>query len=313
MFGVLASIWISWYIMNVTYSKKVENTNILNLDEFGMEYLKVERMFGEGSMSDLMTSEYAPKSKKLMALSSLSANLSPANLKIIKNTLFSTDDEIRMFGYAIINKAEQKLSAKMNTHLEIFNEEDEKEEDDPDLDFERRAYAAKELGFLYWEMVYIELAHDSLKDNFLDEVIRYTTIAKEFYTDEVNVIYEKIVKYESKLAEIKLEENPIEYYKRHDTLEMEKRRYDNFNDISTRLYVLMGRVYMYKNDLEKAVIEFTIAQDIDTSEASFSLPYLAEVNFLMGNYDVVHLIMKQAKDLEFNATLYPISQQWRVV
>ncbi len=310
LFGVFVSSWLAWYLMHITYSKKVENTNILNLDEFGMSFLKVERMFGEGSMSDLMTSEHAPKSKKLMALSSLSTDLTPANLKIIKNTLFSTDDEIRMFGYAIINKAEQKLSARMNVHLEVFNEENSKDEDE-EKDEERFAYAAKELGFLYWEMVYIELAHDSLKDNFLQEVTKYIAIAKEFYTDEVHKIYERVVKYEQRLQEVDEKEDILEYQKRYDTLELEKRGYDNYNDICTRLYVLMGRVYMYSEKYDKASTEFMIAQEVDTAESSFVLPYIAEVNFLLGNYHTVYSIMHEAKDLEFNATLYPVIKQWK--
>jgi len=69
---------------------------------------------------------------------------------------------------------------------------------------------------------------------------------------------------------------------------------------------------MYQKKFEKAAHEFIIAQEIDTAEASFVLPYLAEVNFLLGDYKKVHQIMKQAKDLEFNATLYPIAQQWKV-
>jgi len=313
LFGIFTSSWIMYYLMHISYPKKVENTNILNLDEFNASFLKVERMFGEGSMSDLMTSPYAPKSKKLMALSSLSANLSPANLKIIKNTLFSTDDEIRMFGYAIINKAEQKLSAKMNVHLDIFNEEDEKKEEDRDN--ERMAHAAKELGFLYWEMVYIELAHDSLKDNFLEEVIKYIAIAKEFYEDAVNRVYENVLQYETKLQELDKEDDKYEfkYQQRYDILELEKRSYDNYNNIATRLYVLMGRVYMYQQKFEKAEREFKIAQEIDTAESSFVLPYLAEVNFLLGNHKKVRSIMKQAKNLELNATLYPIAKQWKVL
>ena len=110
--GYIFAIWTTLYLKKVSYDKKVSNTNILNLDEFGISFLKVERIFGEGSMSDLMTNKYAPKSKKLKALSSLSSRLSPANLRIIRSTLSSTDDEIRMYGYATINKAEKALNIK---------------------------------------------------------------------------------------------------------------------------------------------------------------------------------------------------------
>jgi lipopolysaccharide biosynthesis regulator YciM len=82
-------------------------------------------------------------------------------------------------------------------------------------------------------------------------------------------------------------------------------------DVCTKLYVMMGRVYMNQGKYEKANTEFTIAQELDTAEASFILPYLAEVHFLTGNYDVVYSMMNMAKNLEFNATLQPIAEQWK--
>ncbi len=300
--GYMFSIWISWYLKNVSYEKKVLNTNILNLDEFGMSFLKIDRIFGEGSMSTLLVDKYSPKSKKLKALSSLASNLSPANLRIIRQTLSSTDDEIRMFGYAVINKAEQALNVKINTQLEIFTDTfNEKEE---------IAAAAKELASLYWEMVYTELSHDSLKENFLSEVVKYVEVAKEFYIEEVNIIDEKVNEYTYQLTMFK-EDEEKEKEVVIKKLDIDKKRLTEYMDICTRLYVMMGRVYMNTGRYEKANTEFTIAQELDTAEASFILPYLAEVHYLTGNYDVVHSMMNTASNLNMNATLYSVSQQWK--
>jgi len=317
LLGYFFSIWITWYLKNVTYEKKVSNTNILNLDEFGISFLKVERIFGEGSMAELMNSEYAPRSKKLKALSSLAHTLSPANLRIIRSTLSSTDDEIRMFGYATINKAEKSLSIKINNYLEIYKEEEKKV---INKDLEKKADAAKELAMLYWEMVYTELSHESLKVGFLTEIKKYVKIAKEYYIPRSHSIQkdlENIQKrlkkakiYESEHAQEKLAKNRTsEYYSR--ILKEIKDKLLKYNDVESKLYILMGKVYMHEKDYEHAVTEFTIAQELYDGSSSFILPYLAEIQFLTGNYSIVNSIMNQSEELSLNATLHPIVEQWR--
>lgn len=316
MVGYLFAIWITWYLRHVSYEKKVTNTNILNLDEFGMSFLKIERIFGEGSMSDLMLSEYAPKSKKLKALSALSNNPSPANLKIIRQTLSSTDDEIRMFGYAIINKAEKSLNVKINHQLDIFNAEQKKEEGVT----EGMASAAKDLAALYWELIYTELSHESLKENFLKDVVKYLEIAKSYYIPSISVIEDRVEEYQKRVTAIEkmskkeqdnlIEEQSREYYlKRVEEGEEQMKKHE---DIATKLYISMGRVSMYKKEYEKAKEEFTLAQQLHTSQLSFVIPYLAEIQFLTGNYRVVKSIMNNTKGLELNPTLFPIVKQWEV-
>ena len=316
LIGYFLSAWVAWYLNNIKYEKRVSNTNILNLDEFGISFLKVERIFGEGSMSDLMTSEYAPKSKKLKALSSLANNPSPANLRIIRQTLSSTDDEIRMFGYAIINKAEKLLNIKINYHLERFNKE--KNSQNPQLSI--LAHAAKELAPLYWELVYTELSHESLKENFKKEVLKYIAIAKDFYIPEIENLQGKVDKLNKELSQIqksKKEKTSDAKTKQINIEDIEKKLLAQNNalkethEINTRLYILMGRLYMSTKEYENAKVEFTLAQSLHEDQLSFILPYLSEIHFVTKNYKVVNSLMNQAQDLELNATLYPIVDQWK--
>jgi len=308
--GYFLSAWVAWYLNHITYEKRVSNTNILNLDEFGISFLKVERIFGEGSMSELMTSEYASKSKKLKALSSLANNPSPANLRIIRQTLSSTDDEIRMFGYAIINKAEKLLNIKINYHLERFNQEKNREK--PRLKI--LAHASKDLAPLYWELIYTELSHESLKENFKKEVIKYINIAKEFYVPQVLNLQQKIETLNTELSLNKKHTGKKEIANiknLNKELLAQNNALKEAHEINTKIYILMGRLYMSMQEYEKAKEEFTFAQALHEEELSFILPYLAEIHFVTQNYRVVSSLMNQAKDLELNATLYPIVDQWK--
>jgi len=302
--GYIITIWISWYLKNVDYEDKISNTNILNLDEFGISFLKVERIFGEASMGDLMTSKYAPKSKKLRALSSLANNLSPANLKIIRQTLTSTDDEIRMFGYAIINKAEKSLNTKINEQLDIYH----KYSKEDSFDAGKVAHAAQVLAPLYWELIYTELSHESLKENFLNEVVFYIGIAKDYYVPYLREIEKEINEYEDELnsREDNIDKKTIKRKIKEKNIEMYK-----LKDALTKLSILMGRVYMLKGERTKASTEFTVAQEIHEGELSGVLPYLAEIYFEEGKYSIVKAILNSSKNLGLSSTLYPIVEQWK--
>ena len=269
--GYLASFWYAWELVHVVYEKKVVDTNILNLDEFGISFLEVHRVFGEGSFHDLISSTYTPTRKKIHALNILSSNLTPANLNIIKQTLSSTDDEVRMFGYAIINKAEQKLAKNITKELEIFKEATKNSDED------KIASSSYELAFLYWEMLYSELSNDTLSDEFMKEVQRYLKIAIDLLSknlqetdDEQNVLF--------KLS---------------------------------KAHQLYGRYYMKKQLYEYAITEFTLAQELNQDNATFVLPYTAEAYFNIGKYDIVKSILNQLSLLEINPTIHPLVEQWK--
>lgn len=275
--GYISSILLARLMLTVEYKEKVSNTNMLNLDEFGISFLEVERVFGEGSLNDLIHSKYAPKSKKLRALNVLSANISPANLRIIKQTLSSTDDEIRMFGYAIIDKAEKRLARNINIELEKLKTAD------INRDLQDIAEAAKELAFLYWELLYTELSHESLNKEFLDQVQSYALLSRRHYL-------------------ILLDELPSKEESQESAVIL--------NNLS-KLHLLLGRVYMKQNEFELALTEFIVAQELREENSNFILPYVSEVYFLMGKYRIVTSILSQLERLSINSTVYPILEQWK--
>ena len=296
--GYFFTIWIFWYMVNVKYEEKIIDTNILDLDEFQESFLEVERLFGESSMINIMNNEYIPRPKKIKALSTLANTNSPMSLQLVKQTLSSQDDEIRMFGYAIINKAETNINSKINKNLAIISKEVAKGDE---KNRELIAFAAKELAYLYWEMVYAELAHESLKVNFLNSVITYIDIAKDYYMPLLDNIVEKIENYEKENEEIThLEE-----------LRQERKKLEETYAVCSSLFSLMGRVYMYRGEYEEAKTELTVAKELLPERSTFLIPYLAEVYFITKKYHIVHALITKAKGLKYNAKLYPIVQQWR--
>ena len=290
LIGYIVSIWLFWYMVNIKYNKKVLDTNILNLDEFKSSFLKVERIFGEGSMINLIENEYVPKSKKIRALSIMAANGS--SLSIVKQTLTSNDDEIRMFGYTILNKAEKALNEKINLNLDIIRLESIKEK----KDHEKIALAEKELAFLYWEMVYTEVSHESLEMHFLNSSISYLIMAKEYYLSTISGMTENINKLKKDNLQLEIEKNKL------------KKNYS----ICSSLFTLMGKVYSKKQEYNKAQESFTMANELLFEKSNTILPYLAEVYFITKKYSITKSILNHAKELKLNPKLYPVVKQWEV-
>ncbi|MDD5400074.1 MAG: hypothetical protein PHQ93_02665 [Sulfurimonas sp.] len=170
--GYFFSYWISYYLKNVKYEDVLDNVHVIDLDEFENYFINVERAFGESSMYELMQNDYASTSLKIKALVSMSDNISQKNINIIKYTLSSNNDEVRLFSFAIIDKIERGINGKIHQNLEKFKQES---------DEKRKALIAKELAALYWEMIYYELSESSLKDYYLSEVLKYIKFAALSY------------------------------------------------------------------------------------------------------------------------------------
>lgn len=281
--GYFFTLWLFWYMTHISYPPKVVNTTMLNLDEFETSFLKIERTFGEGSMINLIENIYIPKSKKIKALSILAENPSPISLSIIKQTLTSDDDEIRLFGYAILNKTEKTINDRINKYLETIRQESLKKDD---RDEAKVAYAAKELAFLYWEMVYTELSHESLKKNFLTSALLYLELAQEYYMDKLAQLLQ-----DNKVRQKELEETYL---------------------ACSSIFTLKGRIFILRHNYEKAQEYFTLAEELISEKSTAILPYLAEVYFITKRYSIVRSILNHSKELAFNPKLYPLIKQWEV-
>jgi len=310
--GYIETIWIAYLLRHTTYEVETIDTNILDLEEFGTSFLEVERVFGEGSMISVLLNPFVPLTKKIRALSALAADKSPATLQIIKKALSSKDDEVRLFAYATINNLEKKLSTDISMALQKYKPLKEKEEELSREEKEQLYSAAKELSFLYWEMVYTEISHDALKKNFLNEVKKYSSEAIDFYQEYVEELEDQTIDLEEKILQLKKEEEKEEEIKiLKKEIEKNNSNLKNHYNSLARLYVLKGRVYMTEKNYSLAETFFNLAQEIKESDSDFVIPYLAEIYFIQKNFKIVRNIIKEkAESLSLNPRLYPIIQQW---
>ena len=154
--GYFFTLWMGYYLLYVYHPKRLKHAKVLNMQELDHQFPRVKRMFGEGSMLELMNNEHAPKHKKMKALSIMAENLSKKNIALIKHALLSKDDEIRLFSFSLLDNMEQNINTKVHKALERFDQAG---------DLHQKARMAKELAYLYWDMVYFDLMDDNLKEH----------------------------------------------------------------------------------------------------------------------------------------------------
>jgi len=178
--GVILTLWIVYYLRIVTYEKRLENVHHIDMSEFSSDFIKVKRIFGEGSMKELLTNNELDTSMKMKALVSLSDNIQKRDIHLIKGALSSRDDEIRLYSFAIIDNLERNINNRIHQTMQMYRSStNEKEE----------AKLAKELALLYWEVVYFELADEELKLFIAREVDRYASKALTFYTEDNDLYF----------------------------------------------------------------------------------------------------------------------------
>ena len=74
--------------------------------------------------------------------------------------------------------------------------------------------------------------------------------------------------------------------------------------------LLLGKVYLYQEKYGNAQLFITTALKKGINK-DFIIPYLAEIFFEKREFSTVKRLLKDAKDIEYNSTLYPIVVQWR--
>jgi tetratricopeptide (TPR) repeat protein len=177
--GVVLTLWMVYYLRTVTYEEKLENVHYIDMSEFTGGFVKVKRIFGEGSMKELLTNDAIDPSMKMKALVSLSDNLQKRDITLIKGALSSRNDEIRLYSFAIIDNLERNINNRIHQKMQIFRNSKKGVQE---------AKLAKELALLYWEVVYFELADEELKLFIAREVDRYASKAL-MYTPEDNDLH----------------------------------------------------------------------------------------------------------------------------
>jgi len=182
--GLLINVWIVYYLMAVKYKKPLDETKRIDMLEYYSQFPKINRIFGESSMEQMLGDEINTTSQKMKALVALSEDTRKNEIILIRNTLSDSNDEIRLFSFALIDRLERGVNAKIHQALEQYAKADNRE---------IRARIAGELAHSYWELLYYELVDEDLKFFIAKEIKKYAKEKLSFEPDDyqINVLLGK--------------------------------------------------------------------------------------------------------------------------
>jgi hypothetical protein len=166
VFAIPIVSYVGLYILNILMRKDkkrdkpqfkhIEVDKLLVIDEIQF----VARFFGEGAVTTYITNRELDPNFRLKAFLIISEIVSPTTIQFLKLGLSDTSDEIRLLSFSLINNLEKKISN------EIFQLKGMLEDDDCQ---EVRLKLAK----LHWELVYLHLVDETLKDIIIENILNY--------------------------------------------------------------------------------------------------------------------------------------------
>ncbi|WP_456323942.1 hypothetical protein [Hydrogenimonas sp.] len=84
-------------------------------------------------------------------------------------------------------------------------------------------------------------------------------------------------------------------------------KYDFAN---VQMHILLGKVFLYEGDYEKAAQEFVLAIELKEDDNAFITPYLAEIYYNRRNFISVKSLLTKDPKIVLNPKLYYISLMW---
>lgn len=184
--GYLMTAWIVYYLLNLKHEKQLKNVRSINMIDFENEFPEIHRVFGEAAMDKLLGSEGTANnsSLKMRALVSLAENASRSDVSLIKDRLSDKNDEVRLYSFAVIDNLEKGINGQIHEKMKLFENADNSKS---------KSKSAEELAYLYWDLIYFELADSDLKKFITQEVKKYALIALEYNpnNEKVNVLLGK--------------------------------------------------------------------------------------------------------------------------
>ncbi|WP_347251474.1 hypothetical protein [Legionella sp.] len=193
----------------------------------------------------LHSSNYSPEERN-QALYSVSKGL-PRDTNRIYSSLVSDDlEELRICAFSMLENQQDFLQKKINQFLKKYEEI---------LEPKKKAFIAKQIALLYWELVYRNLADQEFRSILLEQSNFYANIALEILSDDTTLLI--------LLSRINMENGQI------------KEGLSNLS-MASKYNAPNSKIYPYLAELAYKKREYNTVKEYLCSDASFR--YILRIN-----------------------------------
>ena len=111
--------------------------------------------------------------KQVVAVMATTRMKSRQAVPLLKVAMRDEADDVRLLAYSIKDKKESEINGKIKRLLAVLEQDDLRQSDGKGSPLTGRERAATErsLAFLYWELVYLDLAEGDIREFFLKQVV----------------------------------------------------------------------------------------------------------------------------------------------
>lgn len=124
-----------------------------------------DRKFGEASLKLVSLNKNSSKDLAEKFFLYIQENLDSNTMSVVKKSISSSIDEIRLMAFSLMSKVEKDLNEKIYILNEKLKEED--------LSNEEKGEIYVELGQIYWNFIVFKIADEEMKKFFIDKTIFY--------------------------------------------------------------------------------------------------------------------------------------------
>lgn len=114
--------------------------------------------------------------KQVVAVMATTRMKSKQAVPLLKVAMRDESDDVRLLAYSIKDKKESEINGKIKRLIQVLDE-DGKHPDRKRLSDREKAATEQNLAFLYWELVYLDLAEGDIRAFFLEQVVAHATSA----------------------------------------------------------------------------------------------------------------------------------------
>ena len=176
--GTIIMVLRSEKMLSIDFLADLGKIKVVPQPYFESETIFAPTKFGEGGAISRLRSTKMSATKRIGALLAIDTCENRQRNKVIRDTLFDNEDEVRLLAFGLLEKQEKQITQQIReTKKRLDKEKNEY----------NRALNQKELAFCYWELVYQGLALDDLRNFAINMATELASDALKVLNDDIGL------------------------------------------------------------------------------------------------------------------------------
>ena len=170
-FGTLALPLAAAYGAKNPEALEEEDTMTVEVPRLPFKPLAMDQSlsFSRGGLFEVLERS-SDTDKQVVAVMATTRMKAKQAVPLLKVAMRDEADDVRLLAYSIKDRKESEINSKIKRLIQVLDDDDANAGRKP-LTERERAATERSLAFLYWELIYLDLAEGDIRDYFLDQVI----------------------------------------------------------------------------------------------------------------------------------------------